>query len=853
MLRDGVVGTPPVPKELQNVVVMGVTSDSAGGVWIGTRDGAMWHYRSTGIARTPENEVEKEDTRALLQARDGAVWALDSGVSRYYRGVRTAIRARDSKFPFIAMSGVEMPDGSVVLDTRGYGLVRWINGTTEEYSERDGLSDAVVRGVLVDREANLWVATDAGLDRFRIAPFVTIGASELPPDLSPGLIMPARDGALWVQGSGARGMYQLDGGNINDKTATIRAQSSTALLATPYRFTLQAAAMDGGVWLTDNLHALHRLHDNRLTPFVVDYKWSGVIRNVLEDRRRGLWTASVPPNGLSVTRNGRRRAIRIPGATAESWASFLAEDSDGSIWAIGENPASIVKIVSDSVIQTFEAPDTLTESFSGLAIEGRDRVWTSIEGKLARIRNDSLRIMSMREIESVLRSSALVMLVAGDHLWVAGTSGIGRLPLAALHAFADGTTTTAPRVQWFNDLDGLSTGKLIQVNTANAFAAPDGRLWFSTPDGLGVVDPRELGKPSSIPTVMLEEVVTPETQFRPADFLKIPPRTDRIEIHFTATQLAIPERVRLQYRLDGADKSWVNAARTRSATYTQLQHGSYKFRVRALNENDMPGPETVMQLRVLPLWYESAWFGPLLIFVVATAGSMLVYAAFRTRTRIVADRMRARFEAEGAERARLARELHDTLLQGFTGITLQLQAVRQSVVHSPEHAQAALDRILSTADVSLREARTMVWDMRAPELDDQSLADAVRSVMHSAVGDSEISMQFAVAGNERKLPLGIETAVLRVARESIANTVKHARASRVDINIDYSDRLVTLTISDNGCGFDETSLDAKANGGHWGLKGMQERAARARGELRIRSGAGEGTTVELVLPTSHPE
>jgi signal transduction histidine kinase len=283
--------------------------------------------------------------------------------------------------------------------------------------------------------------------------------------------------------------------------------------------------------------------------------------------------------------------------------------------------------------------------------------------------------------------------------------------------------------------------------------------------------------------------------------LRIPARPDRVEIRYTATGLRMPEHVRIEYRLDGADRDWQIGGPLRAATYTQLDPGRYTFRVRAWNEDGVGSTrDAVLHFRVEPAWNQTAWFVALVVLSVMGVAAGGAYGAHRIRSRQSAERMRAGFEAALGERTRLARELHDTLLQGFTGITLQLQAIHRTVADVSPAAAVTLERVLGLADNTLREARQMVWDMRPTELIDQDLPAAIADAVKAAAAGTPIVPRVQVTGIKRRLPPAQEVALLRIAREAVSNALKHAAAAAVDVELIYEAGSVRLAVRDDGRG-----------------------------------------------------
>jgi signal transduction histidine kinase len=204
-------------------------------------------------------------------------------------------------------------------------------------------------------------------------------------------------------------------------------------------------------------------------------------------------------------------------------------------------------------------------------------------------------------------------------------------------------------------------------------------------------------------------------------------------------------------------------------------------------------------------------------------------------------------QAALAERTRIARELHDTLLQGFTGITLQLWAVERLLAKRSQEGAEALKTVLNSADAALREARRMIWDMRAVELEGHDLPAALEATARSAIADESTTLVFIVHGQRRRLPVAVETAALRIGREAVLNAVKHAAPRTINVDLEYGPRSLTLRVLDDGTGIDPSALEAAARGGHLGMVGMRERALRAGGTVEISS-PGQGTIVAVSLP-----
>jgi signal transduction histidine kinase len=208
--------------------------------------------------------------------------------------------------------------------------------------------------------------------------------------------------------------------------------------------------------------------------------------------------------------------------------------------------------------------------------------------------------------------------------------------------------------------------------------------------------------------------------------------------------------------------------------------------------------------------------------------------------------LETRFAAVLEERTRLARDIHDTLLQGFTGIALKLVAASSRVTQPPESI-AALRDLIGLAQQTLTDARRAVWDLRSPALAGGDFPAAVRNAVEDCVRGTQLDLEYAVGGPPQQLDPDIEAVVIRVAQEAVTNVVKHADARTVRVRLSFEARRVRLSVIDDGRGFAVQS-DFHAYGGHWGLLGMRERASQVRGKLSLRSTPGHGTELVLLVP-----
>jgi signal transduction histidine kinase len=370
------------------------------------------------------------------------------------------------------------------------------------------------------------------------------------------------------------------------------------------------------------------------------------------------------------------------------------------------------------------------------------------------------------------------------------------------------------------------------ISNSRIATSADGRIWLATTDGLAVIDPRKVGAKHVPPPVVIEQ-------------LRLPPGSTpsavhgrSVEIDYTALSLTLPETVRFRYRLEPIETDWVDAGTRREIAYANLAPGNYRFRVTARDEDGTWNADgAAVTFTVAPEFYQTWAFWSTCVCLFALGA----YTLHKARIR----HLRERFAIVLRERTRLSRELHDTLLQGFAGVVYQLEAATRQLDTQPEAGRRRLAQALEQADQSLREARQALSCMRLTDLENTTLAEAVRRAGERIVDGSSIDFQLEVTGRTRELPYDIQANLFVIAREAMNNAVAHGRPEHITVNVDYRGEAVALAVKDNGRGFQLDSGRRKPD--HWGLAGMQERARHMGADFAIHTAPGMGTTVEVVV------
>jgi signal transduction histidine kinase len=457
-------------------------------------------------------------------------------------------------------------------------------------------------------------------------------------------------------------------------------------------------------------------------------------------------------------------------------------------------------------------------------------------GGLLRIKDGTVKRITTRH---GLLSDTIYQLLEGPdgRLWMSGPTGVSSVAFADLEALAAGRAT-AVTVAPYGVAEGMESSQMSGSIQPAGWRLSNGTLWFPSVKGVVQIDPRQ--PPPSFPsTVMIESVLVDDREVPLQDKIRIPPGRGRLEIHYTACDLLAPERVTFRYRLEGFDNDWVAASYRRTAYYTNLPPGSYRFRVARLDAaSPQAASEAAVQIFWAPRFYETQWFYALCALMLAGLG----WAGFQ----VYARQTRQRYQALLEERVRLAREMHDTVIQGCVGVSTLLEAASGLPPGDGGKREELLDQARLQARVTLEEARQAVWDLRHVSRD-EGLEATLRSYASRLSLERGIPLEVETDGAVGELDGRTERSLLLVAREAMRNALAHAAPSRVEVRLTALNNELRLEVSDDGCGFD-TKLAEAAENGHYGIAGMRERMAQLGGRLEVISSPGRGTRVVAVAP-----
>ncbi|WP_057656920.1 sensor histidine kinase [Pseudoxanthomonas dokdonensis] len=817
--------------------------DSRGTLWVAT--GETLVYLPRGDRRFIDSGQAVGPLAVLAETGDGRLWVSDGlhGTRALPAGAGSSRRQPQATrgFPWLAnmridragtLWGTERSEGGLVRVT---GLSRFNDGRSLQRGDleailrkRDGLLSDRAIPVLRDREDNIWIGTNLGLHRFRYNNVRVVRDARLTQHATYGIASSARLGPLVSSG---RRLYQLRDGHPQ-LLAEADAGTISALVANA----------DGSVWAKTEtgLARLHagRLQTVRLGDGDVDNAALGVIS---ADGGGGVL---VMRDGEGLFQIDDQRVRRIGSGIIDSeHATALVRQADGTLW-IGYTGSRLARWDGRSQKLYTRADGlqlgtivALMPTPSGLLVAGETGMAILRDGRIQRLHARDPQVL--QGVTGIVRSDN------GD-LWLNGMRGVVRIQAADL-ASAIAAPARAMPVRLFDFGDGLPGVAQQYAPTATALADTDGVLWFATSQGLASIDPRQLSENTVVPPVHIRALTAGGQRHRPRPGMRLPAGTRALRLDYTALSLSVPEHVRFRYQLLGVDAGWQDGGGQRHATYTNLAPGEYRFRVIAANDSGLWNNQgDTLAFSIAPLFTQTWWFAALC--VLAMGGLLLL--VYLLRLRQMGERLRMRLEERHSERERIARELHDTLLQSVQGLVLRFQAVANRLDYG-DPVRDALEQALDRADDVISEGRERVLDLRAdiPAVA-VDLAGAFVELGAQLDDGHGPAIRVVVEGRLPPMEPSVRDEIYWIGHEILSNAYRHAQASRIEVEIACSRRQLSLRFRDNGRGLADDVLRQGHKPGHWGLTGIRERARLIPARLAIRSAPGRGTEIELLVPTN---
>jgi signal transduction histidine kinase/ligand-binding sensor domain-containing protein len=809
-------------------------NDDAGNLWIGSSS-VLTRWKA-GLSETYANPALKSaqglaGVQALASNSDGTLFVgiiergPGLGLQQFVNGTWKPWRTSTFDGSTLEVNALLLDrEKSLWIGTTNQGIFRFRDGKLDHFFSANGLSGDTVNGFYEDREGDLWVATDDGIDCFRSTPVVSFSTRE---GLSANMVdsvLADRHGAVWIGNGSLESVHEGTVTSIGRKNG-----------------------LPGG----------------RVT-------------SLLEDHAGHLWVGV--DNGLSIYEGGKFTPILRRDGTPIGTIIELAEDQDGNIWAeaIG-SPVRLLRI-KDRILRE-EIPASEFPAVSSFATDAHDGIWLGlVNGDLARYRHGPLETFPVRLgqnagvrqflvdlDDSILgaTSAGLIGWKAGvvrtltvrnglpcdgvyglisdnqDNLWLYMNCGLVRVERSELQKWWQDADAVV-QVRVFDAFDGARpSGSSFRPRSSRS---PDGRLWFANGNVLQMIDPAHLAENAIPPPVRVETIIADRKVYSAEGYLQLAPITRDLEIDYTALSFVAPQKVRFRYKLDGHDVNWQDPGTRRQAFYSDLPPGKYRFHVIACNNDGVWNQAgATLDFRVMPAWYQTILFR----VVCVAAVLFIAWAIHLFRVRQIARVIGARFDERLAERTQIARDLHDTLLQTIQGSKLVANDALDK--RSGEvKMRFALEQLSLWLEQATQEVRMALNSLRSSTELRNDLAEAFQRAAGTGPEAGSLAATLSVVGNSREMHPIVRDEIYRIGFEAIRNAQMHSGGSRLEVELRYDLDLV-VRVRDNGRGI-EPGVSRNGRDGHFGLQGMRERAARIGGRLSIIGSSEFGTEVHLEVP-----
>jgi signal transduction histidine kinase/ligand-binding sensor domain-containing protein len=823
---DGSLGT----------VVASLYEDIDGSMWVGAATG-LWQWTPGPPTRywaTPISQGGK-----MTQGDHGAGLVVAVGrVRRIIGKTVTDYPLHGVPLPLSAGAVLRDRNGGLWIGTTAHGLVHSHEGKTSTFTHNDGLSSDQVYALFEGSEGSIWVATSEGLDQFRELPVTSLPVKQGLSSPTTNSVLAARDGSIWIGTAG--GLYRWDHG----RTTVYRRRSNPGLADDEIQSLFEDER--GRIWVS-SFSGLAAFWKGTFTP--VPSVPVGTKNAITGDNHGGLWLS------LFGTANNYSLTHLVDGRVTEQlpWRDLgggpgtgLVPGPNGGIWT-GLLSGGIAYFRAGQ-IRNLPLSDDGAGARKVLDIS-RDRsgtLWAATENGVSRITDTGVATLTTA---NGLPCKAVHWIIEDDlsSYWLYTPCGLLRITRTELEAWI-AEPKRSIQVTTFDAADGVRLVRILKGLRPAVTKASDGTIWFVNGDGVSFIDPSRIRTNMLPPPVHVEQVTVDGKTYDAGQDLLLPPHARNLLIDYTALSLVAPDKVRFRVMLEGQDRGWRELANQRHVQYTNLPPRKYRFRVIASNKSGVWNEQgDTLEFSIAPAYYQTNWFRALCAVFFLT----LLWAAYQLRVRRFRYEFEMTLDARVGERTRIARDLHDTLLQSFHGLLLRFQTVSQLL---PEHSDAKekLDSAIEQAAAAITEGRDAVQGLRASTLERNDLAQAIRTVGNELADDASdhpaFDFEVVVEGEPRGLHPIVRDEIYKIAAEALRNSSRHARAGRVEVEIRYDSDEFRLRVRDDGKGIDQAVLTTQGIEGHYGLRGMPERAALIGGKLAVWSEVGAGTEVELRLP-----
>jgi ligand-binding sensor domain-containing protein/signal transduction histidine kinase len=840
---------------LSNDFVRTLFQDASGTVWAGTDNGLMQFSHGRFVRVDGTSTIPELSVHAIYQDRTGRLWAggfrlacLEHTKARIYslgagfsqNQVKSITQTQDGTIWVGTVAGLEsMPpgqdsfrpvpgiastvrnlrqtsDGVLWIGTIGQGVFLMQDGRTTHILAPTYLPSNTALSFLEDHERNLWIGTQAGMLRLTRSP-VNIIAFPTPSDSDFGTIYQDRDGSFWMASAQ---LFQLKNGAFVPERLPV---PNGAHVRNVFRDS------SGALWVGTDGSDLFRVAGIRTEHFAT---LNSFIRAIVQAHDGSMWVGTDGGLNHIVEENGKRtvRFYYVGNGLVYPSTRALLIDHTGDLW-VGTD-RGINHMRGDSFLNDPAIAPLAQMKVWAIHEDSGGSLWFGTrDNGLYRLHDGRLTHFT---VEDGLASNAIYQILEDPvgHFWMSGPNGISLVNRHELDSQAE----SFPRhlaLTFYSTADLAANTEIYGGTQSSGSINSSGEVWF--PTNLGPIHILPAERRLLPPPLMIQAVMAdgrPVSMTRP---VSLRPGNGRLQFNFTPIRLGPQDGLRFRYMLEGFETNWSPTTQARTADYTNLPSGPYRFRVQVFEASN---PEAINEASIAiyqrPFFYRTWWFISACIALLA----LLIYAIYQYRLRQV----RARFEAVLEERSRLAREMHDTVIQGCTGVSAVLEALSMAEGSDTSLMDFARQQLRGT----INEAREAIWNLRK-QSDASSLGERLESMTRQVSSEFQIPVACSLTGTPFAVSEPVAHDLLMVAREAVYNAMLHGHPAHVNVALKYLGGELVLNLDDDGCGFDSQQIE-NGNGHHFGLKGMRERIQRSGGKLSLTSTPGKGVHIEARMP-----
>jgi ligand-binding sensor domain-containing protein/two-component sensor histidine kinase len=813
---------------LTNNFVTAITGSRTGIIWVGTRNGLNAIKDGTLISYGIKDGFLGQAVNALVEDQTGNLWIGTNGGGLYqYKGGKFIKQGEGEGLSYIDAIGLDSQD-NLWIASRQRGLTRFKDGHFVSIDSESPLKDSQIQSIFEDREGSLWLGTQKGsLVKIIDNNVYLISDKSVWGDDSVRAVHEEEDGSLWI--ASKQGLRLVKGGEIKKYENSDGLPDNNVLALLKSR--------QGNFWIGTLGRGVAKLSDGKISVLGMD-EGIGEVTSLGEACDGSLWIGSSTPNSkLTRLKDGKFTSYDLPKEIKAKYFRAMQVDRKCNLW-IGTS-AGLVKFKDEEFTVYTTQHGLLDNNVQALYESMNGDLWIgTMRGGLNRLRDGKITSYTT---EQGLYKNAVSQVQEDDngYLWIGHREGIYKI-LKSEFDEIDNAKRKRLNCDNFIMPTDLEFVECTVGGRYSRWSSDKSKLIFPTTDGIVVIDQKDQKVNRLPPPVIIEWFTADNKRYDHTKTSNIPAGKGDIKVKYTALSLAVPERVKFKYILEGFDTDWVDPGNSRSVRYPNLPPGNYKFKVIASNNDGIWNEEgATLSFNIAPYFYQTYWFYGLCASLIALIG----WAVHNFRVR----QMQVQYAAVEKERARIAREIHDTIIQGIVGISTHVELLASGLNKSSQPPKELLDQLRLTIRHSLDEARESIWNLRSSTLKGGGLASALHDSIQQIVLGTTIQAKVQVYGSPQRLPDTVENHLLRISQEACRNAVKHSKADNIQVELHYDIEYVRLLILDNGIGFNQQDGGLSRKDG-WGLVNMRERVDQLGGKIFIHSSQDDGTIIEVEIP-----